>query len=62
MFPEKERQDVYKELRGGLIVLHISADAILLYFILFFFFDALHFFFQTSRAEAAWVSLQAEKQ
>lgn len=44
MFPEKERQDVYKELRGGLIVLHISADAILLYFILFFF-DALHFFF-----------------
>lgn len=44
MFPEKERQDVYKELRGGLIVLHISADAIHLYFILFFFWCITFFF------------------
>lgn len=46
MFPEKERQDVYKELRGGLIVLHISADAILLYFILFFLLMHYIFFFR----------------
>lgn len=56
MFPEKEHQDVYKELRGGLIVLHISADAILLYVLFFFLMHCIFFFRRQGQRQHGFLS------